>query len=241
MIDGSASVADSGDDGRPPEDAVLLRRVLAGRLRKVRHADAARHRHLGAEAAPLWMDTYLALEDSSSLLRYYAPGVIPDLLQTPAYAREVAALARPGAAADIQQQIDLLLKRQEILDRATPPRLWVVIEQAALRRQPGGHQVWRDQLHHLARAAERPNITVQIMPDHACGPLISAVPFVLLRLADADLGDIVHIHHATDARFLDKSSDLDAYHTIWDRLCVNAVRPDRTSDIITAAADGSHL
>ncbi|GAB2687510.1 DUF5753 domain-containing protein [Nocardia thraciensis] len=240
MIDGPASAADSGNDAGRPEDAVLLRRVLAGRLRKVRHADAAWRRHVGAEAASLWMDTYLALEDASSLLRYYAPGVIPDLLQTPAYAREVAALARPGTA-DIQQPIDLLLKRQEILDRAAPPRLWVVIEQAALRRQPGGHQVWRDQLQHLARAADRPNITVQIMPDHACGPLISSVPFVLLRLADADLGDIVHIHHATDARFLDKPSDLDAYHTIWDRLCVNAIRPDRTSDIITAAADGSHL
>ncbi|WP_280384138.1 DUF5753 domain-containing protein [Nocardia wallacei] len=236
MIEGSASAADGAG---PLDDSARQQRALASRLRKLRHADASRGRHPQAEAAPLWMDTYLALEDSCSLLRCYAPGVIPDLLQTPAYAREALALARP--ADDVQQQVDLLRRRQEILDRRNPPRLWVVIEQAALRRQPGGHQVWRDQLNHLAGAAQRPNITVQIMPDHACGPLISTIPFVLLRLADADLGDIVHIHHATDARFLDRPSDLDTYHAIWDRLCVNAVRPDRTSDIITAAADGSPL
>ncbi|MBU3064252.1 helix-turn-helix domain-containing protein [Nocardia sp. NEAU-G5] len=189
-----------------------------------------------------WLDTYLTLEDSATHLRCYAPAMIPDLLQTAAYAREVLALAHPDAEeADLERRLDLLHQRQRILTRPDPPRLWVVIEQVALRRQLGRWQVWRDQLAHLAQIADRPNIIVQIMPDHAGGPIISPNGFTILRFADASLTDIVHTRHATGTCFLHRHDELSTYRQTWDRLCLKAIAPNRTSDIVTAAAAGSPL
>ncbi|WP_024803164.1 helix-turn-helix transcriptional regulator [Nocardia sp. BMG51109] len=197
--------------------------------------------HLDTDLTPRWLDTYLALEDSATLLRTYAPGTIPHLLQTPDYAREVFGISHPGCAEDIQRRVEVLEQHQRLLTRADPPRIWVVVEQAALRRQLGGRTIWGEQLDHLARAAEQPNISVQIMPDHAIGPAISTVPFTVLRFGATDLPDIVHVSHATGAQFLDKRGDVDIYHALWDRLCVKAIPPERTSDLVTAAADGAPL
>ncbi|WP_280269963.1 helix-turn-helix domain-containing protein [Nocardia wallacei] len=180
------------------------------------------------------LDTYLALEDAATVVRSYAPGVIPELLQTAAYAHAVSAVARPGPTADVQRRVELLMRRQRLLHRRVPPKLWLVIEEAVLRRPFGGTEIWRDQLEHLAQVAQRSEVTVQIVPDHIGGPAISAVPFTLLRFAEADLGDIVHLNHATGAQFLDRRGDLDAYHAIWDRLCVHAAPPARTGDVIAA-------
>ncbi|GAB2706275.1 helix-turn-helix domain-containing protein [Nocardia thraciensis] len=184
------------------------------------------------------LDTFLALEDAATVVRSYAPGVIPDLLQTAAYAHAVSALSRPGPTADVQRRVELLMRRQRLLHRPAPPKLWLVIEEAALRRPFGGIEIWRDQLEHLADAATRPDITVQILPDHVGGPAISAVPFTLLRFDEPDLGDIVHLHHTTGAQFLDRRGDLDAYHAIWDRLSAHAAPPAHTGDAIAALLAG---
>jgi len=203
-----------------------------------RQANAPGHRHIDVEVAPRWYEPYLAFEDSATLVRSYSPGVVPELLQTPEYARELLSIARPGAPDD-PGHAELLERRQRRLTGPDPLRLWVLLEQSVLRRQLGSTQVWRDQLGHLGRVGELVNVTIQIVPDHVCGPVLSAVPFCLMRFGNPDLSDIVHLYHATGAQFLDRSSDLDAYHSIWDRLCVKALEPERSTRIIEGVACGA--
>lgn len=179
-------------------------------------------------------DSHLALEQAASVVRSYAPGVVPELLQTAGYAHAVAAIARPASTAQIQQQVELLMRRQHLLDRPAPLKLWVAIEEAVLRRPFGGTEVWRDQLGHLTRMARRDNVTVQIVPDHVGGPAISTVPFTIFRFERPDVGDVVHLHHATGTQCLDDRADLDAYHVIWDRLSVHAMPPEYTGELLTA-------
>ena len=183
------------------------------------------------------LDTYLALEDAATLVRSYAPGVIPELLQTAAYAHAVSATTRPESTDAVRRRVELLLRRQRLLQRREAPKVWFVLEEAVLRRPFGGSTVWRDQLHHLAEVTAHSDVIVQVVPDHIGGPAISAVPFTLLRFAEADLGDIVHLHHPTGAQFLDRRGDLDAYHAIWDRLCVPAVSPAATRATIARLAE----
>lgn len=202
--------------------------------RLAQRANAAGRWPVDADLASHRLDTYLALEDAAVVIRSYAPGVVPELLQTAAYAHAVFAVERPAPTAEIQRRVELLMRRQHLLDRIDPPRVWSVIEEAALRRPFGGIEVWRDQLDHLARAAAHNNITVQIVRDHIGGPAISTVPFTLLRFAGPDLGDLVYLHHATGAEFLARRSDLDIYHTIWDRLCVHATPSEHTGELIAA-------
>ncbi|MFC9999824.1 DUF5753 domain-containing protein [Nocardia sp. NPDC127526] len=190
-------------------------------------------------SAALRREDYLALEDEASVIRCYAPGVVPELLQTAAYAHAVSAIGRPESTARIQHRVELLMRRQrELLDRPDPAKLWVVIEEGALRRPFGGLEAWRDQLAHLVDSVARQNITVQLMPDHAGGPAICTVPFTVLRFDDPVRGDIVHLHHAAGAQFLGDRADLDTYHAIWDRLCVHAMPPEYTGELITALTAG---
>lgn len=193
------------------------------------------------DLASRWLDTYLDLERSASLIRCYAPGMIPGLLQTTEYTKEFLAMADPDHSGGPHPCLAELEQRKQILARPNPPRLWMVLEQAALRRQLGSHQAWREQLDHLARVAARPGFSVQIMPDHAAGPIISTIPFTVFRFAATHRGDIVHVPHATGAAFLEGRRDIDAYHAIWNRLCINALGPERTSDIVAAAAAGATL
>ncbi|MEV6280261.1 DUF5753 domain-containing protein [Nocardia sp. NPDC051832] len=183
-------------------------------------------------------DTYPATEDAASMLRCYTAGVVPDLLQTAAYAHAVSAIARPASTARIQQRVEHIMRRQRILDRPDPPKLWAVIEEAVLRRPFGGTEVWRDQLDFLARAADRKHVTIQIVPDYVGGPAISAVPFTLLRFDSPDLDDVVHLSHATDTQFLCERTDLEAYYRLWDRLCVHAMPPEYTGELLAARITG---
>jgi len=234
VTDNTAIAADAGGGvDNSTGDPTVLRRTLGFRLPVAAG--------IKSDHTPDWLDTYLSLEDLASHLRCYAPAVIPDLLQTPAYAREVLTLAHPGEGENLEQRIDILERRQQLLTRPDPLRLWVVVEQVALRRQLGSWRVWRDQLAHLADLADCPDITVQIIPDHAGGPIISGVGFTILRFPAGDLTDIVHLRDATGASFLREYSDLEVYRHVWDRLCLKAIRPDRTSDIVNAAAAGSPL
>lgn len=177
-------------------------------------------------------DTYLALEEAAALIRCYAPSLMPDLMWTPSYAHTVLAIADRQPAADIQRRIELLARRQRLLTRADPPRAWFVIEEAALRRPLGGAEIWQGQLDHLAELAERPNITVQVLPDHIGGPAISGTPFTMLRFAAPELSDIAHYLHLAGPQFLDKPAELDRFNAAWDRLCVCAYPPERTTQIL---------
>ncbi|MCU1643972.1 MAG: transcriptional regulator [Nocardia sp.] len=192
-------------------------------------ANAVGRWQAGPDLATARPDTYLAMEDASSLIRCYAPGLVPELLWTPSYAHTVFAIADREPAADIQRRVESLVRRQRLLTRTDPPRAWFVVEEAALRRPIGGNAVWQGQLDHLAELAARPNITVQVLPDHVGGPAISGTAFTMLRFAASELNDLAHFPHPTGPQFLDKRTDLDRFNAIWDRLCVCATPPERTA------------
>jgi Domain of unknown function (DUF5753) len=70
-----------------------------------------------------------------------------------------------GASEDeVDQRVTARLERQAILDRDEPPLLWVVIDEAALRRPVGGRKVMRAQVEHLVEVAQRPSVLIQVIP-----------------------------------------------------------------------------
>ncbi|WP_225726887.1 MULTISPECIES: helix-turn-helix transcriptional regulator [unclassified Nocardia] len=187
---------------------------------------------------PPWFDTYLGLETAAARIRGYEQGAMPELLQTADYARAHIRLAQPDLPpAMIERRMQLRLRRQKILTREHPARLWVVVEEAALNRLIGGTAVWRDQVEHLLRMLERSNIEVQILSDAACGPAMTAGSFTMLRFTEPDLPDIVYTQQLTGAAYLDKDADLEAYRRLADRLAVYAIPPDRTAQFLTRLRD----
>lgn len=152
---------------------------------------------------PDWATTSAGLETGAVLIRTYQPGQIPDLLQTPDYAR--APLTRPGphpgwrADRDTEQQIEVRLRRQQILTRARPPLVWAVIDEAALVSAPGPNPgpggtapgVMAAQVRHLIGLCELPHIRVQILPRRNTAPPWNATTITLLRPPQDALPDII--------------------------------------------------
>lgn len=115
------------------------------------------------ETLPEWFRPYPELEAEASSARTFGLALIHGLMQTESYAREII---RTGEMPDkLDQLLATRMRRQEILDRKEPPRIWAVLDEKAIRSPVGGPGVMREQIAHLIELTQRPNITLQIVPD----------------------------------------------------------------------------
>jgi len=177
---------------------------------------------------------YIGLEDTATFIRAYEPQVVPGLLQTRAYAQAVIRAGTAGRdPAREAKMLELRMRRQDLLDRPEPPRLWVIAEEAALRRPPGraGVGVLRAQLEHLISMCSRPRITVQVLPLSKSCPVPGAGAFTILRFANNTPGtgrggpglpDVVYTETLGRSSYLKRPADLDLYKRAADQLAAAA-------------------
>ncbi|MCW2902949.1 MAG: helix-turn-helix domain protein [Streptosporangiaceae bacterium] len=202
-------------------------------LRLVREANAPGWWHRYGDVLPSWFQTYVGLEESASLIRTYELQFVPGLLQAEPYAREVFKLGNADASAqEIDHRVELRLQRQQRLTGPNAPRLWAVLDEAALRRPIGGTGVMRDQLEHLITVSKMPNVTVQVMPFTFGGHAAEGGAFSILRFPEPDLPDIVYVETLTGALYLDKRDDVDVYMQAMERLAVDSTTPDATVELL---------
>jgi hypothetical protein len=178
---------------------------------------------------PSWFEPYLGLEASASRIRSFDLQFVHGLFQTEAYARAVSALGRRGASpAELDRWVAVRLKRQELLTAAKPPRVWSVVDEAALRRPVGGVKVMQAQLRRLAEVAELPNVTLQVVPFRAGGHDAAGGSFTILRFSEPDVPDVVYIEQLTGAIYLEKPAATDHYLDIMNRLSAISLSPAQT-------------
>ncbi|HEY2766115.1 MAG TPA: helix-turn-helix transcriptional regulator [Pseudonocardiaceae bacterium] len=188
--------------------------------------------HQYTDILPGWFEYYLGLEQASSVVRTYEPHLVPGLLQTEDCARAVIRSGHPGAPAeDVERRVVLRMRRQQVLTQPDAPTVWVVVDEAALRRL-GTAATARAQIRHLIEIAELPNVTLQTMPFHAGTHPAAGVPFSILRFCDPDLPDVVYLEQLTSALYLDKRRDIEHYLKVMDQLCVQALHPAATLNFL---------
>jgi transcriptional regulator with XRE-family HTH domain len=198
-----------------------------------REANAAGWWHQYADVLPDWFQTYVGLEEAASVLRVYEVQFVPGLLQTASYARAVMARGQPGAPAEeIERRVSMRITRQELLTKQGGPRLWAVVDEAALRQPIGGPEVFRSQLEHLIEVTKDPRITLQVTPFLTGGPIAEAGAFTIMRFPEEDLPDVVYLEQLTSALYLDKREDVDRYSEVMERLSVESESPERTADLL---------
>ncbi len=191
--------------------------------------------HDYSDVLPNWFEAYIGLEEAASQIRSYQVQFVPGLLQTEDYARGVTMLAYSHPR-EINRRVSLRLARQAaVLDRPEPPSLWVVLDEAVLRRPIGGVNAMRAQLKHLIEISQRPNITIQVLPFSAGGHPVTWGPFSVLRFAEYDLPDVVYLEQLTSALYLDKPDVVDSYLAVMERLCIDAATPAASVKMLRAA------
>lgn len=202
-------------------------------LNLTREANATGWWHSYGDILPSWFQVYVGLEEAASVIRTYEVQFVPGLLQTADYARAVIVAGQPNASApEVERRVGLRTQRQLILGRDRPPRLWAVLDEAALRRPIGGRDVMRGQIQHLIDAAAHPHVTIQVMPFRFGAHAAEGGPFTLLRFPEPDLPDVVYLEQLTSALYLDKRDDVDQYTEVMERLSVDGLPPDRSVDLL---------
>jgi transcriptional regulator with XRE-family HTH domain len=177
-----------------------------------------------SDVLPGWFEEYIGLEEAASQIREYEVQFVPGLLQTEDYARAVT-LLRYSNPKEVNRRVSLRMGRQAMISRSQPPSLWVVLDEAALRRPIGGPSVMRAQLKQVIEMSQRPNVTIQIMPFKAGGHSGAGGPFSVLHFAEHDLSDIVYLEQLESALYLCKQSDVDMYLAVMERLRAEAYTP----------------
>jgi hypothetical protein len=188
--------------------------------------------HYG-DVLPAWFRAYVDLESAASLIRTYEGQYIPGLLQTDDYIRAVVHGAHlTDTSDDVGRRVRLRMARQTLLTRDQPPRLWAVLDEAALRRPVGGPEVMRGQLERLLEATKLANVTLQVLPFAAGAHPAMAGAFSVLRFGDQELPDVVYLEHLTGASYLSKPDDVDRYLHVMESICVRAADPDQTPELL---------
>jgi hypothetical protein len=203
--------------------------VRTGLLSLARQANAQGWWAQYGDILPDWFEAYLGLEEAASLIRTYELQFVHGLFQTEEYARAVTVLGHGAAPADeVERRVSLRMKRQDLLTCPDPPRMWSVMDEAALRRPLGGRKVMRAQLNHLVEVTAMPTVTLQVMPFRRGGHAGAGGSFTVLRFGEPDLPDVVYIEQLTSALYLDRRAHVDHYMEVMDHLSADALTPADT-------------
>jgi transcriptional regulator with XRE-family HTH domain len=184
------------------------------------------------DSVPAWLKPYLGLEQAATLIRCYDPQLVPGLLQTPDYARAVFSLPGGSHGDRAERQLAVRMRRQEILRRADPPRLWAVIDEAALRRPVGSAAVMRAQIEHLIEISRLRHVNIQVLPFRAGGHAAGGGSVTLLRFAGDQLPDVVYLEQLASAIYSSSTADLAAYWDILNQLATKADPPIASAMIL---------
>ena len=195
--------------------------------------------HQYSGAIPEWFQFYVGLEAAASAMQEYCAELVTGLLQTEAYARAVMAAAARSDAEEMDRQVAVRLERQKRLTAPDAPSLWVVLDEAVLRRQVGGPAVMAGQLAHIDQMAGQANVTVQVLPFTAGAHPAMLGSFTLMQFPDPADKDVVYLEAETGALYLEKPQDVRRYSLMIDYLRAQALGPAESRALIAQLAQQS--
>ncbi|MFH8711699.1 helix-turn-helix domain-containing protein [Streptomyces zaomyceticus] len=219
---------------RTPQADFLLRAdaalraggVLAAAVDDVREALArARVRH------PDWFQDFAKAEATAVALHYYEVQAVPGILQTPAYAESVFRHRRPlYDEVTIEKRLADRLARQVIFDKWPAPTMSFVVEESVLRRPLGGRGAFREQLRHIAAAAEMRTVHFQIMPtDREEHPALEGA-FTLLT--PKGRREVAYIESYRHARLITDPEEVRMYTERYGIIRAQALTPRESLELI---------
>ncbi|MGH3278654.1 MAG: helix-turn-helix domain-containing protein [Trebonia sp.] len=242
------SRAESGKESLPPTEVEKLidyysvAEPLRGRLLEL--AEDAVKRGWWDDYADALTPEYLefiGLEDEAASCLHWQSDVIPGLLQTEEYSRQLNVAYQsvvPTIPSSFRDRfVRVRMRRQERLIREPLLQLSVVIDEAVLLRRIGGHALMRAQLRNLASAATLPNVDLRVvrLSQH---PGLLASSFVIMRFGPSAtqeefLGDVVSTESlATAEIYVEGETDTRLYSIFFDALHDSALSPTESRQLI---------
>ncbi|MCP8710325.1 helix-turn-helix domain-containing protein [Streptomyces cellulosae] len=191
------------------------------------------------EAFPDWSRKFMEYSERAVAVRQYAAHVVPGLLQTEDYARAVLKVGRTlSSEAQLEERVALRMGRQERLGAPDRPELWVVLDEAVLRRPVGGLPVMRDQLTRLLASATEPHITVQVLPFDQGEHDVMGGSLTVLTMPDGR--EVAYTEGAHHGQLVEEPDEVASLALTYDRLRAAALPPLMSLDMIRSVREDNH-
>jgi transcriptional regulator with XRE-family HTH domain len=170
----------------------------------------------------------VGLEAEAASMRIYEGLVVPGLFQTKDYAEAVIHAVRSDLSPDqIKRWVQLRWERRQFrLGHDDSPEIAAVIDEAALRRPVAGSAAMRRQLRSLAKDAELPSVTLQILPFGAGEHAGMSGAFTVFNFSDPIEPDVVYLEHVTSDVYLEDAKEVERYTRLFSDLCALTLSPE---------------
>jgi hypothetical protein len=185
---------------------------------------------------PAGFAVHLELESSAKAIRTYEAQWVPGLFQAEGYARAV--LAANTAAAPQEQaerQLQVRMRRQQVLAREARPQVWAIVDEAVIRRVVGGRAVMREQLQRLRDITAQSHVTLQILPFSAGAHMAAYGSFTLFDPAEEGFPVTASTDRRAGSLIEDDPEEIGHYTVIFDHLRAAALNTDDTRALISEA------
>jgi transcriptional regulator with XRE-family HTH domain len=182
-------------------------------------------------------ETLLSLEDEAAAIRVYENSLVADYFQTADYARNFLMSWTDADLQTVRRRVELCLARQQILERPDPPKMTVILDEAVLRRPVGGHEVMREQLRSLIADADRPAVTVLVLP-FAAGPhQAMGFPFRTFEFGGED-PKVVYSETLDRSEIIEAAEQVGRYSAAFEQVEARSLGPERSRRFIENVATG---
>src|SRR5580698_8334667 len=188
------------------------------------------------DALPTGFGIYVGLEAEAASLRVYEAQVVHGLLQTEEYARAVmTTVRRRQTPEEIDRLVALRMQRQEVLTRPDPLELWIILDEAVLRRMGGPADVANRQLEHLVDVSNWPNVTLQVLTfSSGLHPGLGG-PFAIIEFPERFDPDVVYSEGVTGQAYIEeREREVRARSEAFDLLRATALPPADSMRLIRA-------
>ncbi|SFA78763.1 Helix-turn-helix domain-containing protein [Amycolatopsis marina] len=231
---GKLSKIEQGDAKITDKDlakAIKVYGLDTDRTDSLRRLATEARRKLQPARVAAWAVKYVNLLAAAREVKIFNCDSFPGTVQTREYAYHQMSEAVTVSMAEVQRMAEEREHRaQRYLTDLDPPRLWLVVDEAALYRQIGGPKVLRGQLEKVRKLAERPNVTVQVIPFDAGAHACHGTSFTIVNLMEGRPG-IVYVGGLTASDYLGQEHER-AYNLTYDKLRVTALSERGTIELI---------
>ena len=224
--------AEAGE--RVPSEPVLMAWA------KACHIDTEHYQRLADLArtsdgpVPAWFEYWLERERTAHMLRYWSPIIVPALFETAEYRRAVV-MAGGIDPERAEELVEATAERQSVLLRADPPEVVAVLHEMVLRRLIGSPQIMHDQLIQLADLADRPTVSVHVVPS-SVGAHAGLSGDISLASGDGS-PDVLHTDAVPEGHTTETRSLVRRAAVTFERIRRDALPCIQSRDLILRTAD----
>jgi hypothetical protein len=176
---------------------------------------------------------YIGLEQDASSITAYSVLYLHGLVQTEDYARAIIKAILPKIdPAILQQRVEARLRRQDLLEQASPPSYRLLLDEAALHRPVGSPALMAAQIAKILELSAAGKVRMQVIPFAAGAYSVADISFTLLEFSEPVLPPVVFVEGLVGSPYYERQADVARYRESIENIRDSALSPRESEKLL---------